>query len=99
VRVEALRGLAKALDVASRGTVVLGPEAAAGTGGLIASVRTGKEASVGVSTVDVADRAVGPLAVVLALAEQLRGSSGAYGVGPGARRLTPKAVQVSSAKS
>lgn len=83
----AMRGLVRALDVAGRGAVVTGPRASAAAGGLIAELRHSKATSGGVSTVDVGDTEIGPPAVVLALAEQLRGGSRHYGTGPGATRL------------
>lgn len=88
---DALAGLADALDRSARGLVVIGPPAAAGPNGLIAALRAApKGATVNkVSTVDIGNASPGPLAVVLALAQNLRGESGHYGVGPRAAELLP----------
>lgn len=88
---DALAGLVAELDEASRGTVVAGPgEAAAG---LLRWVRDGAVPGVsGASTVDSYDDtggAAGRTALLLALAEQLAGSSGDYGTGRGAEAVVP----------
>ena len=75
--------LARAFDRAGEGTVVAGPATAARGTGALAVVRSDAAISSEVSTVDVADAALGPAVVVAALAEQADGDSGHYGtVGP-----------------
>jgi hypothetical protein len=87
-RVQALTGLAVALDAAGQGTVVVGPPAATGTGGVLRAVRG---ATGDVSTVGALDPAAGQVAVALALAEQAAGGSGRYGSGRGADKVLPPA--------
>lgn len=85
---EALAGLVAALDDASRGTVVVGPGDA--RDGLLRWVRDDAVPGVaGASTVDTADSAAGRTGLLLALAEQLAGSSGDYGVGRRAEAVVP----------
>jgi hypothetical protein len=92
---QALAGLAAAVDRGGRGLVVIGPKSSAGRSGVIAMLRhpSGRDEANGsaVSTVDLGDTSIGPLAVVLALAENLRGKSGHYGVARGAPKLLPPA--------
>jgi hypothetical protein len=94
---ETLSGLALALDRASRGLVIVGPAQSARPAGVIAAIRGPGSGPAGnvVSTIDLADESMGPVAVVLALAENLRGRSGHYGAAPGARALLPPAVPAS----
>lgn len=75
--------LARAFDRAGEGTVVAGPaEAARGTGAL-AVIRSDAATASEISTVDVADRSLGPTVVAMALVEQADGAAGHYGmVGP-----------------
>ena len=88
-RVGSLADLVSALDGAGRGVVVAGTAAAAGQHGLVAAVRADRGLSSAVSTVDDADRAVGQVASVLALAQQAAGRSGQYGTASGARAPFP----------
>ena len=84
----ALVGLLTALDRGSRGAVLTGPGDA--SDGLLADVRkAGRSDLDGVSTVDSAGTTVGSAALVLALAEQVGGRSGDYGLGASARRVLP----------
>ena len=84
----ALLGLLAALDRGSRGAVLTGPGDA--SDGLLADVRkAGRSDLDGVSTVDSAGTTVGSAALVLALAEQVGGRAGDYGLGTSARRVLP----------
>lgn len=84
----ALAGLLAALDRGSRGAVLTGPGDA--SAGLLADVRkAGRSDLDGVSTVDSAGTTVGSAALVLALAEQVGGRAGDYGLGASARRVLP----------
>jgi len=84
----ALVGLLDALDDGGLGAVLTGPGTA--RTGLLRAVRQGKrDATQGPSTVDSAGTAIGSAATVLALAEQLTGRSGDYGLGASARRVLP----------
>ena len=84
----ALAGLLAALDRGSRGAVLTGPGDA--SDGLLADVRkAGRSDLDGVSTVDSAGTTVGSAALVLALAEQVGGRAGDYGLGASARRVLP----------
>ena len=69
--------------------LVVGPVAAAATGGVLSAVRSDSAVSARVSTVDGADTAAGQVAVVLALAEQVDGDVGQYGRAAGAQRALP----------
>ena len=84
----ALVGLLAALDRGSRGAVLAGPGTA--SDGLLADVRKAQRSDLdGVSTVDSAGTTVGSAALVLALAEQVGGRAGDYGLGASARRVLP----------
>ena len=84
----ALVGLLDALDAGSLGAVLTGPGTA--RTGLLRGVRQeDRPATDGPSTVDSAGTTVGSVATVLALAEQLTGRSGDYGLAPSARRVVP----------
>ena len=84
----ALVGLLDALDAGSLGAVLTGPGTA--RTGLLDGVRQGdRPATDGPSTVDSAGTTLGSVATVLALAEQLTGRSGDYGLAPSARRVVP----------
>lgn len=84
-RVRTLSALVSALDGAGRGAVVAGvPASASGETGLVTAVRADSGLSGAVSTVDDADRPVGQLATVFALAQQAAGKSGQYGTASGA---------------
>ena len=81
--------LALALDKASLGTVVLGPGSAATAGGVLADIRQDTDLDGTVSGVDTGGTAMGDLATVLALAEQVTGGAGEYGFGAGASAPLP----------
>jgi hypothetical protein len=72
-------GLAKDLDPA-KGTVIVGPTAAAAAPGLIAAAVKDSWTAKNVSTVDSIDLAAGRIITVFALAEELAGSTGHYGL-------------------
>lgn len=88
-QLEALLTLAAALDERSRGAVVAGPATAAGDGGLVRALREQSSISADVSSVDNADRGIGRVAVVLALAEQVDDGVGQYGAAQGAAAPLP----------
>jgi hypothetical protein len=77
-RLGTLTALTSALDSAGKGVVVVGPAA-----GLVGAVRKDSGLTSAVSTVDDADRPVGQVAAVFALAQQAAGRSGQYGTGAG----------------
>ncbi|HZB49583.1 MAG TPA: copper transporter, partial [Mycobacteriales bacterium] len=83
-RLRTLGDLVSALDGAGRGAVVAGTPAAAGKDGLVGAVRADSGLASAVSTVDHADRPVGQVAAVFALAQQGAGRSGQYGTAAGA---------------
>jgi hypothetical protein len=78
-----------AMRARSGGTVVVGPETAAGKGGLIEAVRDDSSLSRSVSSVDTVDSPYGAVSAVLALREQAAGGVGRYGQGPGAQAAAP----------
>lgn len=80
-RLRTLTALVSALDSAGRGVVVAGTPAAAGATGLVGAVRADGGLTSALSTVDDADRPVGQVATVFALAQQSAGRSGQYGTG------------------
>jgi Copper transport outer membrane protein, MctB len=82
-RLRSLTALVSSLDSAGKGVVVAGTPAAAGTSGLVGAVRADRGLASAVSTVDDADRPVGQVAAVFALAQQAAGRSGQYGTGSG----------------
>jgi len=92
----ALGMLARELDFAGGGTVVAGPPTAAASAGVIAAVRSDRTARKAVSTVDDADTETGRIRLVLALAAELRDTSGQYGVGPGADAPVPSPAPLPS---
>jgi hypothetical protein len=87
----ALVSLASALDASARGAVVAGPYQAAQDGGLIEVLR-GTGTAERVSTVDTADAPSGQVVLVLALAAELTGKSGKYGIGSGVDSYLPTPV-------
>ncbi|MCW2680022.1 MAG: uncharacterized protein JWM62_1423 [Frankiales bacterium] len=91
-QLDALLALAAAFDGRSRGAVVAGPARSAQAGGLVRALRDQRDVAADVSTVDNADRGVGRVAVVLALAEQGDEQVGQYGAGPGASAPLPAAA-------
>lgn len=93
----ALVSLAGALDTAGRGTVLAGPVGAAQDGGLIEVLR-GTGTADKVSTVDTADVPSGQVVTVLALASELTGKSGKYGIGSGVDGYLPSPVPTAKAR-
>ena len=91
-QLEAMVTLAGAFDDRSRGTVVAGPATSALPGGLVDALRATSNVASDVSTVDNADRGIGQVAAVLALAQQVRDGVGQYGAGPGASAPLPAAA-------
>ncbi|MDX6287307.1 MAG: hypothetical protein QOG53_2792 [Frankiales bacterium] len=81
--------LARELDSAGGGAVVVGPNSAAENGGIISVARSDGDTRKSVSTVDDADTESGRIRVVLALAAELGNTSGQYGTGPGANAPLP----------
>jgi copper transport outer membrane protein MctB len=88
---KALISLATALDKADRGTVMAGTPEAAVDGGLIRVLRESDAAGT-ISTVDTAGTASGQVVTVLALAQELAGKSGKYGIGSGVNGYVPTPV-------
>jgi hypothetical protein len=72
--------------------IVVAAESTAGAGNLVATVRGDSNLSKPVSTVDNGGSPQGRAAVLLALAEQVEGRPGHYGVGGGSTSLLPKPV-------
>jgi hypothetical protein len=81
--------LLAAVDARSEGAVLVGPETAAGDGGLVAALRDDDSLGRAVSSVDTVDSAYGAVVAVLALREQAAGGSGRYGQGPGSQAAAP----------
>ena len=81
--------LAGAFDDATGGVVVAGPNGSNAAEGLVRLLRNDSGLAGRVSSVDNADRAIGLVAIVQALAEQLRGAVGQYGSGDGAAGPLP----------
>ncbi|HEX2176219.1 MAG TPA: copper transporter [Nocardioidaceae bacterium] len=84
-----LTELVTAFDEAGDGVVVGGPPSAAQPRGLLAALRRTAPAAEQVSTVDSTGVRAGQVVAVLALAEQAEGSTGHYGVAPGADAVLP----------
>jgi hypothetical protein len=76
--------LARALDSGSDGAVAEGPSSSAGAGGLLSAIRADDAVAAAVSTVDTGGTPMGDVTTVLALRQQLNGTSGAYGFAAGA---------------
>lgn len=81
--------LSRSLDAGSGGAVVAGPSESTLEGGAVRALRADGELDAEISTVDNAHRAVGQVAVVRALAEQLQGGVGRYGGAAGAGSPVP----------
>jgi hypothetical protein len=81
--------LAGQLDSASNGTVVVGDEAGGTSGGLVTALRADDGVAAKVSTVDDIAAAMGRIALVYALRQQMAGEAGQYGVGESASALLP----------
>lgn len=75
-------------DSYARATVVAG-SSTDGAGNLIAAVRNDGTLARTLSTVDDLDLAAGQVAVILALADEVKGKSGQYGIGGGATARVP----------
>jgi hypothetical protein len=88
-QLEALLSIAAAFDQRSRGVVVAGPATSAAEGGLVRALREQSSISAELSSVDNADRGIGLVAAVLALAEQAEDGVGQYGAGAGASAPLP----------
>jgi hypothetical protein len=81
--------LAAQLDAASNGAVVVGDEGGTTTGGLVGAVRADDAVAAKVSTVDDIAAAMGRIALVYALRQQMVGQAGQDGVGKSASALLP----------
>ena len=88
-QLDAMLAVAEAFDDRAKGAVVAGPAPSAREGGLIRALRGVDDVRADVSSVDNAERGIGRVASVLALAEQKRGAAGQYGAGPGASDPLP----------
>lgn len=86
---ELMSSLVGAMDSVAMGSVVAGPTDAAEDGGAVSAVRD-NDAGDTVSTVDVAQIAAGRVATMLALAEQVAGETGQYGIGDGTDSSVPE---------
>jgi copper transport outer membrane protein MctB len=86
----ALKAFVEQFDKTS--PIVVAGESTAGAGNLVGTVRGDGALSKPVSTVDNAGSPQGRAAVLLALAEQIEGKSGHYGVASGSTSLLPKTV-------
>lgn len=91
VVLDGLLAVASVLDAGSSGAVLAGPSTSVLQGGLLRALRADGDRDAEISSVDNAERAVGQVAVVLALAEQLEGRAGRYGGGQGATAPVPTA--------
>ncbi|GAB3595089.1 copper transporter [Angustibacter peucedani] len=78
-----------ALDDASSGAVVTGPTASTEPIGVLGALRTDRDAASKVSSVDDVELAMGRVAVVFAMRQQMSGQSGSYGTGVGATSVLP----------
>ncbi len=85
---DTLLPLVAALD-SGVGAVVAGPEGSTRPGGLVAALRDSGPVRRQVSSDDIADSASGVIATVLALTQQVGGTTGQYGIGPGADAAMP----------
>jgi hypothetical protein len=81
--------LTRALDAQSSGAVAVSDPSAAKPGGTLDALRSDKQASEAVSTVDDADQPMGLVTIVLAFREQLNSHAGQYGIGSGASQIMP----------
>ncbi len=78
-----------ALDAASNGVVATGPTESTEPIGALGALRTDQSVAAKVSTVDDVDLAMGRIATVFALRQQLTGQAGHYGTGVGATAVLP----------
>jgi hypothetical protein len=81
--------LVRQLDEASNGAVVVGDDQGSTSGGLVRAVRADDATAAKVSTVDDIGAAMGRIALVYALRQQMAGEAGQYGVDGGASALLP----------
>ncbi|MFL6100403.1 MAG: copper transporter [Actinomycetales bacterium] len=81
--------VARALDAQSSGAVAVSDPTGADDGGTLDALRSDKQASQDVSTVDDADQPMGLVTLILAFREQLNSHAGQYGVGSGATKIMP----------
>jgi hypothetical protein len=88
-RLRAVTDLANALDRGGRGAVVVGDLASADRNGVVGQIRADQSLAASVSTVDSIDTAAGQIAAVYAVAEQVAGKAGQYGVAPNADATFP----------
>lgn len=88
---QSLVTVAQQLSLASRGTVLAGSVAGSVAGSAIGVMRSGGTGP-HLSTVDDADTVIGQIVVAMALAGQLRGVSGNYGIDQGATGVGPTPV-------
>lgn len=88
--------LARALDAAGAGAVVVGRVASADSGGLVSSLRQDGGVRRAVSTVDDVDDPMGRISTVFALREQVGGDVGHYGVATSATAVIPEVPAASS---
>lgn len=84
-----LADFARGLDSRGDAVVLAGRRGAAAENGSIAQIRDDAQSSAAVSTVDSLESETGRISTVLALAEQLRGKSGAYGSASNAQSPAP----------
>ena len=92
-QIEALLAIVGELDGRSGGAVLAGPAESTGDGGLVRALRADSGRDAAVSSVDNVHRAVGQVAVVRALVEQLQGGSGRYGGTGSAEAPVPGAAE------
>lgn len=91
-----LLALVAALDKAGAATVIAGdPESNTGDG-LVGSTRANSALAATVTTVDNTDFAQGQISVAWGLAQELSGSSGAYGIGPDTKPAPPQPKPVAA---
>lgn len=92
-RLTAYLNLARALDAAGKGAVVVAPGDKANLTGssdpLVAAARSDADASKALSTVDDASLSMGQAAIVMALSQQYGGGSGQYGLAADAKAVVP----------
>ena len=81
--------LTRALDAQSAGALAASDPTAADSGGTLEALRSDKQASDTVSTVDDADQELGLVTLIMAIREQLTNKAGQYGVGVGATKIVP----------
>jgi hypothetical protein len=85
---KALVSLASAIEDTDRGTVMAGTPDATADGGLIQVLRD-SDVSAKISTIDTAGTASGQVVTIFALAQELTGKSGKYGIGSGVGGYLP----------